>query len=59
MLIKAQPLTSQHVLDELLKTELTPRGGIKRGSSCICVFPVRQLWGQKRSESFISFNQED
>lgn len=27
LLIKAQPLTSQHMLNELLKTELTPRGG--------------------------------
>lgn len=34
--IRAQPLTSLHMLNQLLKAELTARGGIKRCPSCIC-----------------------
>lgn len=55
--IKAQPLTSQHMLNDLLKAELTPRGGIKRRSSCICECYVSAV-GAANSLLVLSWNQE-
>lgn len=44
LLIKAQPLTSQHMLNELLKIGLTPRGGIK-AAALACAYAICQLRG--------------
>lgn len=58
--ITAQPLTSQRVLKELLKTQLTPRGGITRGSSRICVCYEWAVGGGSGANSLLALsrNQE-
>lgn len=56
LLIKAQLLTSQHMLDELLKIQVTPCEEINCCSSCIriCNVPAREA---KWRLFFISLNQ--
>lgn len=56
LLIKAQQLTSQHMLDELLKIQVTPCEEINCCSSCIGICNMSALEAEWRL-FFISLNQ--
>ena len=57
-MIKVRQLTSQHMLDELLKIQVTPCQEINCSSSCIRVCN-RSALEAKWSLFFISLNQND